>query len=294
MEGATEGSAWRGGRAGGWCVALLAAWPAWLSGAPAAPADEWGARYAAEVTPRLELPAADERVYAAHIRQALAASRVALDRGQWLVAVDRSAAVQAVMVWWASPGGELALVGASPAATGRPGRFEHFETPTGVFEHTLAHGSFRAEGTRNAMGIRGYGLKGMRVFDFGWVLAPRGWAPGSQPMRLQMHATDPDALEPRLGERASKGCIRIPASLNTFIDRHALLDAAWDEALTQGRSFWVLRPDREPTAWPGRYLVVIDSGRNERPDWSPTPAARRQGVLPGVAQREAAADCGEG
>ena len=30
--------------------------------------------------------------------------------------------------------------------------------------------------------------------------------------------------------------------------------------------------DRAPTSWSGRYLVVIDSGRAERPDWSPLPA----------------------
>ena len=43
-------------------------------------------------------------------------------------------------------------------------------------------------------------------------------------MRLQMHATDPDHLEQRLGTAQSKGCIRIPASLNEFIDRHGVLD----------------------------------------------------------------------
>jgi hypothetical protein len=47
------------------------------------------------------------------------------------------------------------------------------------------------------------------VFDFGWALAPRGWASGEQ-----MHATDRALLEPRLGERESKGCIRIPATSN--------------------------------------------------------------------------------
>ena len=44
---------------------------------------------------------------------------------------------------------------------------------------------------------------------FGWVIAERGWgAGGMSPMRLQMHATDPDRLEPRLGRAESKGWIR--------------------------------------------------------------------------------------
>ena len=44
-------------------------------------------------------------------------------------------------------------------------------------------------------------------------------------MRLQMHATDADRLEPLLGSARSKGCIRIPASLNRLLDHFGLLDA---------------------------------------------------------------------
>ena len=87
-------------------------------------------------------------------------------------------------------------------------------------------------------------------------------------MRLQLHATDRDKLEPRLGERASKGCIRVPAAMNRFIDHHGVLDAAYDAAFAQGRTFWVLRPDRQPTPWSGRYLLVIDSNRSARPPWA--------------------------
>jgi len=47
------------------------------------------------------------------------------------------------------------LVGAAPVSTGLPGRFEHFTTPLGVFEHSLANPDFRAEGTKNQFGIRG-------------------------------------------------------------------------------------------------------------------------------------------
>jgi hypothetical protein len=138
-------------------------------------------------------------------------------------------------------------------------------TPLGVFAQSHENADFRAEGTKNSLGIRGYGEKGMRVFDFGWVRTERGWGDGALgQMRLQMHATDPEYLEPRLGRAGSAGCIRIPATLDVFIDRHGLLDAAEEHR-------WLLRPDREPTPHPGRWLVVVDSARTTRPAWSPLP-----------------------
>jgi len=92
-------------------------------------------------------------------------------------------------------------------------------------------------------------------------------------MRLQMHSTDPDMLEQRLGTAQSKGCIRISASLNEFIDRYGLLDGAYEEEIASGARFWVLREDRQPTPWSGRYLVVVDSGRSQRPGWAVLPAS---------------------
>ena len=82
-------------------------------------------------------------------------------------------------------------------------------------------------------------------------------------------------LEPRLGLAASKGCIRIPATLNGFIDRYGLLDADYEQALARGKTLWMLRADRRPIAWPGRYLVIIDSQAARRPDWSPLPGSKR-------------------
>jgi len=251
------------------------------------PAVALAAVYLSEVDRRLAVPPAERAAYAAALLGALQAGAVRIDRGQFVLLVDRSAFVQAAMVWWVGPDGAAMLVGASPASTGRPSGFEHFETPVGVFEHSLANPDFRAEGTLNDNGIRGYGDKGMRVYDFGWVVARRGWAPGEQPMRLQVHATDRDRLEPRLGRRESKGCVRIPATLNALLDRHAVLDAAYDEALAAGRSPRVLRPDRLPSPASGRWLVVVDSGRGARPAWSPAPRgtasrAVARGEGPGV------------
>ena len=139
-----------------------------------------------------------------------------------------------------------------------------------IFEHTIANPDFRAEGTRNENGILGYGRRGMRVYDFGWQQAERGWGFGGEAtMRLQMHATDPELLEIRLGTIQSKGCIRIPATLNTFIDRHAILDADYEQATAPGQTFWVLSKTREPTPWSGRYLVIVDTESTSRPPWSP-------------------------
>ncbi|MDE2300190.1 MAG: L,D-transpeptidase [Burkholderiales bacterium] len=236
---------------------------------------ELATAFAGQVRPRLELPVVEQAAYAALLDDALRDHGVRVTTAQIVVLVDRSAFVQAAMLWWLAPGQAGVFIGAAPASTGRPSGFEHFETPLGVFEHTLANLDFRAEGTLNSIGIRGYGDKGMRVFDFGWVMGRRGWAPGEQLMRLQLHATDRRWLEPRLGRRESKGCIRIPATLNRFIDHYGLLDAAYDDAIAAGRSFWVLRDDRQPTPWPGRYLVVIESARSARPAWSPAPGERR-------------------
>lgn len=76
----------------------------------------------------------------------------------------------------------------------------------------------------------------------------------------------PDTFEPQ-----SKSCIRIPASLNDFIDRYGILDADYERALAEGKKLWVLHKERTPTPWSGRYLVIVDSGRTERPAWSPAP-----------------------
>lgn len=251
----------------------LAACTACTASADPDPAAEFARRYAQEVDRRLSLPPEEARDYAATLFDAIATA--GYREPQFAVMVDRSPMVQAVFVYWGSPDEGWSLVGASPASTGLPGGFEHFETPLGVFAHSLANPDFRAEGTRNKNGIRGYGAAGMRVFDFGWVGAPRTWgARGPGVMRLQMHATDKELLEPLLGMRHSKGCIRIPASLNAFIDHYGVLDADYAQAVEEGRHLWILRAKRAPTPWPGRYLVIVDSQRSARPAWSPLPRAR--------------------
>jgi hypothetical protein len=231
--------------------------------------------FAREVDRRLSVPEPQQDAWALRLSTLFADQE--LDP-QYVVLVDRNRFVQALAIYWVAPDGAFHFIGASPISTGKPGSFDHFVTPTGIFEHTTDNLDFRAEGTRNENGIRGYGLRGMRVYDFGWQQAERGWGSGGEgEMRLQMHATDPEFLALRLGTIQSKGCIRIPATLNTFMDRHGILDGDYEQDMAAGQTFSVLPKGREPTPWSGRYLVVVDTGRTSRPSWSPMPGNRRPG-----------------
>jgi len=232
----------------------------------------WSDQFAREVDHRLDVPQAEQQRYILLLQQALTDASLGDFAGQSIVLVDRSAQVQAAMVLVRTPAGGWHWLGATAVSTGKTGTFEHFLTPLGVFAHTLDNPDFRAQGTFNKNHIRGYGLRGRRVFDFGWQLAERGWGKGGRSrMRLQMHATDPRVLEPRLGGVASEGCIRIPATLNVFLDVHGVLDADYEAAAARGEKLWVLKADRQTIPWPGRNLVIVDSQATERPAWSPLP-----------------------
>jgi hypothetical protein len=240
----------------------------------------WRERFRREVDHRLEVPPPAQARYAQWLQAALAADPragpVGVDRlaGQSVVLVDRSPQVQAALLLVRAPAGAWQLLGATAVSTGKTGSYNHFRTPLGVFTHTLDNPDFRAEGSLNKNHIRGYGLRGRRVFDFGWQQAERGWGVGGRSaMRLQMHATDPRVLEPRLGGVASEGCIRIPATLNVFLDAHGVLDADYEAAVAGGDKLWILKPGRQSLPWLGRCMVIVDSMAAERPAWSPAPGA---------------------
>jgi hypothetical protein len=238
--------------------------------------------FARAVTRRLRVPAAAQQDYGERLEAALQADQLGNLSGEYVVLVDRCANVQALFVYFrATPSDKWVMIGASPVATGRPGEFDHFITPLGVFEHTPDNMDFRAEGTMNQNGIRGYGKRDMRIFDLGWAQGERGWGKGGMSqMRFQMHATDPDKLEPLLGIRHSKGCVRIPASLNVFLDHYGILDAGYEALVESGESLWVLHTDRQVTPWAGRYIVVVDSERKTRPSWSPEPGGKVRARVP--------------
>jgi lipoprotein-anchoring transpeptidase ErfK/SrfK len=200
---------------------------------------------------------------------AIAASDNEIDRPQTIVVVDRNPRVQQLRLIVARPDGAWQDLGGSKVSTGETGRFDYYVTPTGVFAHTELILDWRAEGTFNEHHIRGLGMKGMRVWDFGWQQAARGWGTGDEgEIRLLMHATDPAYLEQRLGRRASKGCVRLPDAMNRFLDRHGILDRDYEQAAGTDPAFAaLLLPDRDPTPLAGDLLVVIDSSA------APVPAA---------------------
>lgn len=245
---------------------------------PPAPVAQVARAFGEQVSPVLVPPAEEQARYGELAAQALRAAGITPLGPQFAIVVDRDIRVQAALLYWlARP---PLFLGATPVSTGRVGQFDHFETPTGVFSHTLANPDFRAEGTRNANGILGYGAKGMRVYDFGWQTANKGWGDrGPATMRLQMHATDPYVLEQRLGTAQSKGCIRIPATFNRLIDRFGLLDADYELAAALVAPPWVLLRDRVPVAGAGRYLIIVDSARSVRPAWA-TPVTPANGKSP--------------
>src|SRR5579859_1923915 len=101
-------------------------------------------------------------------RAQLAAGGDKIERPQLLVAVDRNPRVQQMRILLARPDGPWEDLGGAKVSTGQAHRVGYFITPRGVFKHTDVILDWRAEGTFNENHIRGLGLKGMRVWDFGW------------------------------------------------------------------------------------------------------------------------------
>ena len=202
-----------------------------------------------------------QQEWIARTQAALAESGLTINRPQVLVVVDRNPRVQQMRLIVVQPQGQWYDLGGTKVSTGQVGRYDYFLTPTGVFLHTDAILDWRAEGTFNAHNVRGLGETGMRIWDFGWQRAVRGWRSATKvsKMRLLLHATDPNTLARQLGRAASKGCIRIPEAMDLFLDRHGVLDADYEQAAQHNPRFQaVLRPDRTPTPLAGDALIVID------------------------------------
>jgi hypothetical protein len=200
----------------------------------------------------------------AHAKAVVDASQTVIDRPQLLVVVDRDPAVQELRIVLARPDAPWQVIGGSRVSTGQAGRHGYFITPIGVFLHTDNILDYRALGTFNENHVRGLGFKGMRVWDFGWQAAERGWGADRDTVeiRLEMHATDPDHLVQRLGRTASEGCVRVSATMNRFLDVHGVLDADYERAAVDDRRFQgILRSDREPTPLAGNAMVVVDSSQ---------------------------------
>jgi len=203
-----------------------------------------------------------QRQWISMVRQMLTEKGKEIRRAQLLVAVDRNPHVQALTLIVAQPDGPWIVLGGTHVSTGQPNRRLYYITPTGVFLHTDSILDYRAQGTFNENHIRGLGLKGMRVWDFGWQWARKGWLANGETgqIRLLMHSTDPTYLAHRIGRPASEGCIRVPADMNKFIDRHGILDVDYEQAAIDDIAFRAILPrNARPTPLAGETLVVVDS-----------------------------------
>ena len=180
------------------------------------------------------------------------------DRSQYFIYVDRNPEKQIILVcFFDSARKSITVIGADKISTGNQRRRGHFTTPVGVFEHTVKNRGYRALGTKNNKGWRGLGAKGSRVWDLGW----RKTRKNNQEVeiRLLLHATDPVFGEKRLGMVDSKGCIRISGKLNKFLDHYGILDKDYEEQKHLKGISWLLRTNREPVIYEGKYLLVGDS-----------------------------------
>jgi hypothetical protein len=206
------------------------------------------------------------RAWIIRAQVALNAAPFAINGTQLIVVVDRNPRVQELRIILARPDSPWEVIGGSKVSTGQAGRRGYFITPVGVFLHTDGILDFRALGTFNENHIRGLGLKGMRVWDFGWQTAEKGWhvERDTGEIRLLMHATDPDYLEQRLGRPASQGCIRIPATMNRFLDKYGVLDTDYERAARDDPNIEsVLLPERQPTPLAGNAMVIVDSSNTD-------------------------------
>ena len=115
-------------------------------------------------------------------------------------------------------------------------------------------------------------------------LAEPAGKPDRTPIRLMLHATDPDKLEQRIGRPASEGCIRVPTMMNRFLDRHGVIDAEYERAAATDIRFRACCcPTVSRRRCAGDTLIVIDSAEK------PPQAASRGPGRPTVTARQVGA-----
>lgn len=181
-------------------------------------------------------------------------------QSQYFIYVDRNPEKQIILIcFFDSARKNITVIGADKISTGNQNRRGYFITPVGVFEHTIKNRGYRALGTKNEKGWRGLGIKGSRVWDFGWQKTPKDNQ--EVEIRLLLHATDPVFGEKRLGKIDSKGCIRISGKLNKFLDHYGILDKDYEEQKHLKGISWLLRTNREPMIYGGKYLLIGDSAK---------------------------------
>jgi hypothetical protein len=228
-------------------TAALAPLPAFAATGVCTPRD-LARRYRALVDRQLEVPENEAAIYGGLAEHELASQRETLAGPQYLLLVDSCPSVQAAFLFFRLLPGRMELVGASPASTGDPERAGGVQTPQGVF----AQGQVEYSGRMVS-----------RIYDFGLQRARRA-AGGFAPLRLQARAASGrnGAL---LGRPQSDGGILLPPGMVAFLDQFGVLDGGAADVRT---------PTNEALPFAGRYLVVIDSERDDRPDWAAATGVR--------------------
>jgi len=197
------------------------------------------------------------------VRAQLKATGLAFDGSQYFAWADRNPAAQIILVgFYDAKLDRMDFLGADLISSGNLEKGgDYFLTPVGIFENRIDNFGYRAQGTPNQEGWRGLGGKDSRVWDFGYQKSLKKYKGGNtmSEMRLLMHATDPERGEPRLGRIDSKGCVRISQYLNRFLDTYAVLDRHYEEWARTKPDSWLLRKDRQPVGYPGKYLFIGDS-----------------------------------
>lgn len=211
-------------------------------------------QYRREVSPRLAMPADEVRLYGGIAELQLYNVGRELLEPQYLLVIDANPHVQAAMLFWRLLPGSYELVGASPVSTVAADS-DNAMVPQGLFEQART-GATLAGCSRQPS----CGSGRQRVYDFGWQRSGRGLG-GTPDMRLQVRAADRRA-ERRLGAPCAEGCILLPASLVSFLDEYGVLDEG-----VSGRT------QRHVLPYRGRHLMLVDSEREDRPEWSPAPPA---------------------
>lgn len=181
-------------------------------------------------------------------------------QSQYFIYVDRNPERQIILVcFFDSARQNITVIGADKISTGNQKRRGYFITPLGVFANTIENVGYRALGTKNDKGWRGLGAKGSRVWDFGWQKTPKNNR--EIEIRLLLHATDPVFGEKRLGRVDSKGCVRISGKLNNFLDHYGLLDQEYEINRDKKSITWLLKSNRKPPIFAGKYMLVGDSSK---------------------------------
>jgi len=182
---------------------------------------------------------------------------------QYFLYVDRHPQKQIIFVcFFDKEKKEILEIGRDRVSTGNSRRKGHFKTPINMFKNTINHFGYRADGTKNKQGWQGLGKKNSRVWDFGWQKIDKNGQ--TFDILLLMHATDPNYGESQLGKPVSKGCIRISAELNEFLDQYWLIDRDYERNKHPQKVQWLLRKNRTPVFYQGEYLIVSDSSKWEK------------------------------